>query len=135
MFYGFLWVTEGCLVGSLVANGQKLMGEDWEGDWGEGVVEGAGLVFVLVLSLAFSLSLLALLWVQTTNLFKGLTTSERFSRHDSTPRSAPSGCSLSHCRAMCCNSDAEGTQTSNGYSAIITEENSKEGLKTPLIDA
>lgn len=92
----------------------------------------------MLLSAGFGLSLLALIWVQTVNLARGRTTSERFSRHSSERPLQQPECSVKHCIEMCCDTDTAPRSRYAGPKSThttITEEPEDSTLHAPLIDA
>ena len=138
----FLLVTESTLAATFVLNLTTLLGEEMQEDLNEELVETIPTILcsvsAMVVSACFGLSLLALIWVQTVNLARGRTTSERFSRHPSEKSHQESECSMKHCMEMCCDSDsvprirypgAKSTHTT------ITEEPEDSTLHAPLIYA
>lgn len=138
----FLLVTESTLAATFVLNLMVLLGDDMKEDLNEEWVEAVPAllcsVSAMAISACFGLSLLALIWVQTVNLARGRTTSERFSRHPSEKSHQESACKMKHCIEMCCDSDsvhpirypgAKSTHTT------ITEEPEESTLHAPLINA
>jgi len=134
----FLLVTESTLVATFALNLSAVMGEElWE-DGIEEIPELLCSLSAMLLSAGFGISLLALIWVQTVNLARGRTTSERFSRHPSERPLQESECSVKHCVEMCCDTDSVLRTRHPGPKSThttITEEPEESTLHAPLIDA
>lgn len=120
LFYCFLWVTEGHLLGSLWVNAEIMRESEMREGW-----ELALSVLVIAATGLFSLALGNLITTQTFNLLYGKTTSERFSRSLRRRSTNPQHCSLLNCLDMCCD-----------YPSAISPPPSKPiSLATPLINA
>ena len=140
LFYVFLLVTEACLITTFLLNSSYLLynedlWEDLRDEWWEAAPMVAASLGAMIVATGFGVSLLALIWVQTVNLAKGKTTSERFSRHSSDAPLTDSDCSLRHVSEMCFNTDSVRVRFSGPKSAhtTITEEPADYSLHAPLI--